>query len=49
MNKYETMSESVIRHLNRRDYLHRKWVNGQENFKRIREQDCYGVQKRKGE
>ena len=47
MTKYETMSASVLKHVSKREYIHKQWVERQNKFKNMVAQDCYGVQKRK--
>lgn len=47
MTKAETMTESVLKHVSKRDYIRKQWLDRQKQFRRMTEQDCYGVQKRK--
>ena len=47
MTKTEEMTESVLKHISKRDYHHRKWLERQKKFRSIVAQDCYGVQKKK--
>ena len=47
MTKTEEMTESVHKHVSKRDYNHRKWLERQTKFRSIVTQDCYGDQKKK--
>ena len=47
MTKAESMTDSVLKHVSKREYIHKQWVERQAKFKNMVAQDCYGVQKRK--
>lgn len=46
LTREQIMTASVKHHVAYKKYTHEAWLNRQAEYQRIRNQDCYGVQKR---
>lgn len=44
-SRQEVMTASVKHHIAQKKHAHEVWLDRQKQQKRIKEQDCYGVQK----
>ena len=47
MTKEQIMTASVITHTAKRKYSHDVWKNRQAEYRKIKEQDCYGYKSAK--
>lgn len=47
MTVSEIISKEAIRHIARRDYVHKKWLERQTDYREIKERDCYGYKSAK--
>ena len=45
MTKAQIMTAEVKKHAAKKKYIHEVWLNRQADFRKIKEQDCYGYSK----
>ena len=45
LTREQIMKASVHMHAEKKKYVHEVWLNRQAEYQKMKEQDCYGVQK----
>lgn len=46
MTRKQIMTASVITHVAKRQYSHKRWLDRQSDYQKIKDQDCYGYKRR---
>lgn len=47
LTREQVMTDSVITHIAKRKHAHKVWLNRQNEYQKIKEQDCYGYKSAK--